>query len=426
MLVLSESAACFFPFFPFSFFCISHYLVPWDRGGNRPGWVYVAGSKTPLVQKHVIRSGGKHTDDTHSCRAIPPINMINYWCDKTDPVIKERLKVSVFCLFSGAFHVFRVHRKWAEREREGNIQQRASGKNRSTDIMSHATSNPRDTRGPTVCLMLTNCCSLFRGMQEIELWKWENGTEGLCNIFLPGENQFPVVSKCWTTVKILVTGATSCLPDTESGPILVFEIQGPRMRVAERERKMYFKYSSFMSVLKESGGVCRAQGKGIRWCGAPHLHRALQVTTARGGGVCRPPHAKVFNLVKPEGLSRCLIIKGVWTKGYSKPAGATNWTFSSVLDGWLPSEIVCFSPLCLCWITRDFQRPALSALPVKEQASSTCEAFFIDAATFCVYYKIKLEVNVCLCSTLESLVYDASLMHVRIKLWRKTQKRQLG
>lgn len=84
-------------------------------------------------------------------------------------------------------------------------------------------------------------------------------------------------------------------------------------------------------------------------------------------GIFVPPFAKVFNLVKPEGLSRCLIIKGVWTKGYSKPAGATNWTFSSVFDGWLPSEIVCFPSLCLCWITpEDSQRPALSPLLVKK------------------------------------------------------------
>lgn len=115
------------------------------------------------------------------------------------------------------------------------------------------------------------------------------------------------------------------------------------------KRQMHFKYFSFMSVLKESEGFCSAQGKGIRWYGAPHLRQALQVTTAQGreGEFFFPP-AKVFNLVKPEGLSRCLIIKGVWTKGYSKPAGATNWTFSSVFDGWLPSEIVCFPSLCLC------------------------------------------------------------------------------
>lgn len=120
------------------------------------------------------------------------------------------------------------------------------------------------------------------------------------------------------------------------------------MCVAQLERQMYFKYSPFMSLLKESEGVWRAKGKGIRWYSAPHLGQALQVTTATGGeGDFFSPHAMVFNLVKPEGLSRCLIIKGVWTKGYSKPAGATNWTLSSVFDGWLPSEIVCFPP-CVC------------------------------------------------------------------------------
>lgn len=65
-----------------------------------------------------------------------------------------------------------------------------------------------------------------------------------------------------------------------------------------------------------------------------------------------PPEAKVFNLLKPSGLSRCLIIKGVWTKGYSKPAGASNWTFSTVFDGWLTSETVRF----LCCVSVELLR----------------------------------------------------------------------
>lgn len=70
-----------------------------------------------------------------------------------------------------------------------------------------------------------------------------------------------------------------------------------------------------MSALKESAGVCSAAGKGISRYAAPHLRRARQVTAAQGGEggfffvPLLPP--KVFNLVKPEGLSRCLIIKGV-------------------------------------------------------------------------------------------------------------------
>lgn len=36
------------------------------------------------------------------------------------------------------------------------------------------------------------------------------------------------------------------------------------MCVVELERQMYFKYFSFMRILKESEGVCSAQGKGIR------------------------------------------------------------------------------------------------------------------------------------------------------------------
>lgn len=36
------------------------------------------------------------------------------------------------------------------------------------------------------------------------------------------------------------------------------------MCVVELQRQMYFNYSSFMSVLKESDGVCSVQGKGIR------------------------------------------------------------------------------------------------------------------------------------------------------------------
>lgn len=139
------------------------------------------------------------------------------------------------------------------------------------------------------------------------------------------------------------------------------------MCVVELQRQMYFNYSSFMSVLKESDGVCSVQGKGIRWYGAPHLRQALQVTTAQGGHFFFLPPAKVFNLVKPEGLSRCLIIKGVWTKGYSKPAGATNWTFSSVFDGWLPSEIVCFSRcVCVKLPQKDSQSPVPSFLLVKK------------------------------------------------------------
>ncbi len=168
-----------------------------------------------------------------------------------------------------------------------------------------------------------------------------------------------------------------------------------------------------MSVLKESDGVCWVQGKGIRWCGAPHLRQALQVAAARGGEADFSPPAKVFNLVKPEGLSRCLIIKGVWTKGYSKPAGATNWTFSSVFDGWLPSEIVCFSR-CVC-----------VKLPPKTLADLCCPFLwlermsshlwcFTDAATCCDDDKrwtqrlISLGVNARPCSALERLVYDAA------------------
>lgn len=188
------------------------------------------------------------------------------------------------------------------------------------------------------------------------------------------------------------------------------------MCVEELERQMYSKYFPFMSLLKESEGVCWAQGKGIRWYSAPHLRQALQVTTAQGGEGDFSPPAIVFNLVKPEGLSRCLIIKGVWTKGYSKPAGATNWTFSSVFDGWLPSEIVCF-PRCVCVklpqkTPRDRRCP-FSLLKKRISSHLWC---FTDAATCCVHYKrwpqrlISLEVNACPCSALESLVHDAALV----------------
>lgn len=173
-----------------------------------------------------------------------------------------------------------------------------------------------------------------------------------------------------------------------------------------------------MSVLKESEGVCLAQGKGIRWYSAPHLRQALQVTTAQGGEgefFFFPSPAKVFNLVKPEGLSRCLIIKGVWTKGYSKPAGATNWTFSSVFDGWLPSEIVCF-PRCVCVkLPQKTPRDLRCPFSLLKRISSHLWCF-TDAATCCDRPKrwtqrlISLEVNARPCSALESLVYDAALI----------------
>lgn len=135
----------------------------------------------------------------------------------------------------------------------------------------------------------------------------------------------------------------------------------------------YLESFSFTSALKESDGACSAQGKGISWCGTPHLRQALQVTAAQGGGFSVPPLAKVFNLVKPEGLSRCLIIKGVWTKDYCKPAGATDWTFSSARDGWLPS-------LCLCWITpKVSRRPVPSFRLVRKDAlayvATRCERY---------------------------------------------------
>lgn len=187
------------------------------------------------------------------------------------------------------------------------------------------------------------------------------------------------------------------------------------MCVGELERQMYFKYFSFMSVLKESEGFCSAQGKGIRWYGAPHLRQALQVTTAQGREGDFFPPAKVFNLVKPEGLSRCLIIKGVWTKGYSKPAGATNWTFSSVFDGWLPSEIVRF-PRCVCVkLPPKTPRDLCCLFSLLKRISSHLWCF-CDAATRCVHYErwtqrwINVEVNARLRSALESLVYDVALI----------------
>lgn len=188
------------------------------------------------------------------------------------------------------------------------------------------------------------------------------------------------------------------------------------MCVVQLERQMYFKDFSFMSILKESEGVCSAQGKGIRWYGAPHLRQALQVTTGQGGeGDFFFPPAKVFNLVKPEGLSRCLIIKGVWTKGYSKPAGATNWTFSSVFDGWLPSEIVCF-PHCVCVkLPQKTPRDLCCPFSLLKRISSHLWCF-TDAATCCVHRKrwtqrwINLDVNAYLCNALESLVYDVALI----------------
>lgn len=59
-----------------------------------------------------------------------------------------------------------------------------------------------------------------------------------------------------SNAQILITGTTYCHS---------FEIKNAlEMCVVELERQMYFKYSSFMSVLKESEGFCSAQGKGIR------------------------------------------------------------------------------------------------------------------------------------------------------------------
>lgn len=157
----------------------------------------------------------------------------------------------------------------------------------------------------------------------------------------------------------------------------------------------YSKYACFMSVLKESEGICSVQGKGIRWYGAPHLRQALQVTTAQGGegDFFSSPPAKVFNLVKPEGLSRCLIIKGVWTKGYSKPAGATNWTFSSVFDGWLPSEIVCFLRHVSVKLPQKTPRDprCLSSLLKKDILAFV--VFHRRSNTLCLLLKVNTKIN---------------------------------
>lgn len=54
-----------------------------------------------------------------------------------------------------------------------------------------------------------------------------------------------------------------------------------------------------------------AGGKGMSWW-STSSHRALQVPAGEGkGGFFSPSPAKFVNLAKPEGLSRCLIIKGV-------------------------------------------------------------------------------------------------------------------
>lgn len=85
------------------------------------------------------------------------------------------------------------------------------------------------------------------------------------------------------------------------------------MCVVELERQTYFKYFSFMRVLKESeGGFAQCKEKALGDTAhliSAKLSRLQQHMEGKGIFFFSP--AKVFNLVKPEGLSRCLIIKGV-------------------------------------------------------------------------------------------------------------------